>query len=154
MVGEMEIGDYEGLMVIVPDLMNDVRGRLYGSLNLATATYAEIPADENLNHLSTSAYCNLSSLARRLALKRLEISPPHRFVAHSASGLDTPRNQSHHLRFCTLLAIMTRGNQRDKAREKNLKEQSAAVRAPEQFTYPLHTVRGWPGRAQEANPTL
>ena len=49
---------------------------------------------------------------------------------------------------------MTRGNQRDKAREKNLKEQAAAVWAPEQFTYPLHMVRGWPGRAQEANPTL
>jgi hypothetical protein len=49
---------------------------------------------------------------------------------------------------------MTRGNQRDKAREKTLKEQAAAVWAPEQFTYPLHMVRGWPGRAQEANPTL
>lgn len=95
----MEIGDYEGLMVIVPDLMNGVRGHLYGSLNLATATYAEIPADENLNHLSTSAYRNLSSLARRLALKCLEISPPYRFVSHNASGLDTPRNQSHHFAF-------------------------------------------------------
>jgi hypothetical protein len=43
---------------------------------------------------------------------------------------------------------MTRGNQRDKAREKNLKEQAAAVRVPEQFTYPLHMAGGWPGRAQ------
>jgi hypothetical protein len=134
--------------------MNDVRGILYAVTKFSTATYAEIPADDNLNHLSTSAYRNLSSLARRLALKCLEISPPHRFVAHSVSGLDTPRNQSHHLRFYRLLAIMTRGNQRDKAREKNLKEQAAAVRAPEQFTYPLHAVRGWPGRTQEANPTL
>jgi hypothetical protein len=131
--------------------MKDVRGILYGVTKFSTATYSEIPADEHLNHLSTSAYRNLSSLARRLALKCLEISLPHHFVAHSASGLDTPRNQSHHLRF---YAIMTRGNQRDKAREKNLKEQAAAVRAPEQFTYPLHAVRGWPGRAQEANPTL
>jgi len=32
-VGEMEIGDYEGLTV--RDLMNDVRGICYGLLNLA-----------------------------------------------------------------------------------------------------------------------
>jgi hypothetical protein len=35
---------------------------------------------------------------------------------------------------------MTRGNQRDKAREKNLKEQSAAVRAPRTS---LHTHYTW-----------
>jgi hypothetical protein len=44
------------------------------------------------------------------------------------------------LHFCRLLAIMTRGNQRDKAREKNLKEQSAAVRAPRTS---LHTHYTW-----------
>lgn len=49
---------------------------------------------------------------------------------------------------------MTRGNQRDKAREKNLKEQAQAVWVPQQSTCPLHMVRGWPGKAQEANPTL
>jgi hypothetical protein len=49
--------------------------------------------------LSTSAYRNLASLTRRLARKFLEIRLPHRFVAHNASGLDTPRNQSHH--FCS-----------------------------------------------------
>jgi hypothetical protein len=49
---------------------------------------------------------------------------------------------------------MTRGNQRDKAREKNLKDQAQAVWVSQQSTSPLHMVRGWPGKAQDANPTL
>jgi hypothetical protein len=84
----------------VLDLMNDVRGIWYGSLNLAPPTYAEIPPMRNSPVFPLQLVGTLSSLARRLALKCLEISPPHRFVAHSVSGLDTPRNQSHHLRCC------------------------------------------------------
>jgi hypothetical protein len=40
-----------------------------GATKFSLATYAEIPADENLNHPSTLGCRNLQSLTRRLALK-------------------------------------------------------------------------------------
>jgi hypothetical protein len=45
---------------------------------------------------------------------------------------------------------MTRGNQRDKAREKTLKEQGASVRVLPHFTYLLRTLEGLPGRVEDA----
>jgi hypothetical protein len=44
---------------------------------------------------------------------------------------------------------MTRGNQRDKAREKNLKELAGAVRASQRFTPLYHAFGDRPGRVQD-----
>jgi len=67
----------------------------------------------------------------------LKTKRPHHFGPHVRRGLEASRSQRHHLSFVTRFAIMTRGNQRDKAREKNLKEQAAAVRASFTLDVPI-----------------
>jgi hypothetical protein len=89
----------------------------------------------------------------RLALKCLETSPLHRFVAHSAGGLDTPRNQSHHLRCRHFSDYDTRQPARQGEGEE-LERTGSGGMGPQQSTCPLHMVRGWPGKAQDAHPTL
>ena len=80
---------------------------------------------------------NPSLWAHHLTLQRFEDQATSHFGPHVRRGLEASRSQRHHLSFVTRFAIMTRGNQRDKAREKNLKEQAAAVRASFTLDVPI-----------------
>ena len=104
----------------------------------SSATDVEIPPLETSSVTSLTAY-----KTHRFAAFRIRSTTPF-WTAHCWRVGHAPESKPP-------IAVMTRGNQRDKAREKNLKDQAGAVWISQRFICPSYTLPGRTGRALDAS---